>query len=168
VKNERQKQFQQQQPPPAETAAPRPPSPPRFFANQTSITAAKANSEAVGSGAPQRADHPVGATYDPEESLIDPVLDEPVDKGKNVVGSKYFDSEGKPINREEIEADEDMKKDPVWISVRTGGTTRVVLHGEREPLTAKEEELIRQMKVNVGAREKANANAYELLHSRSQ
>lgn len=118
-------------------------------------------------GASRRADHPVGATYDPEESLIDSVTDEPVDKGKNIVGSKYFDSEGKPINREEIAADEDMKKDPVWISVRTGGTTRVDLHGEREPLTAKEEELIDQMKVKVGAREKASANAYELLISES-
>lgn len=118
----------------------------------------------TGLNAPQRVDHPIGATHDPEASLTDPVVDEPVEKGKNIVGSKYFDSEGNPINRADIEADEDMKNDPVWISIRTGGTTRVILHGERVPLTAEEEELIKRMKVNVGGSVKANANAYELLH----
>jgi hypothetical protein len=99
---------------------------------------------------PQRVYRPIGPVFDPDEPLALISADESPDAKKNIVGSKYFDSDGNPINREELDAEMDEnKKDPVWISVRTGGTTRVDMDGYTYTLTAEDEELINQMKVNI-------------------
>jgi len=114
---------------------------------------------------PQRVDCPIEAVIESTELLIYSTLDSPSDRGKNIIGSKYFDSEGKRINRENIEADESMKKDPIWTSVRTSRTTRVDMEGYIATMDSQTEELISQLKVHMASGEKASSNGYEFRQS---
>ncbi|KAI5813337.1 hypothetical protein BZA77DRAFT_121915 [Pyronema omphalodes] len=142
----------QPQQPAGENTTSRLPSPPNFFP-RNHISKNKFN----GPKHSQKVDSPIAAVKENNDP-VKTTSDASVEKGKNILGSKYYDSEGKPIPREEVEGDEDAKKDPVWNSVRSeGGTTRADLSGETCTINEEDEELIKKLKASTQG-EKTSAN----------
>lgn len=99
----------------------------------------------------------MAATFEETEAQLKDGYVPPEDRGKNIVGSKYFDTEGNPINREEIEQNEDMKNDPVWRSVRTGETTRITMSDTKLPMDEGMEKVLDECKLNLISEEKLAA-----------
>jgi hypothetical protein len=110
-------------------------------------------------------DCPIDAVIDSTEPLKYSTSDAPSGRGKNLIGSKYFDSEGKPIKRDETEKTEVEMKDPVWNSVR-GGTTRAEMEGCTYTLDPETQEVIDQLKVNMTSGEKTNGYEYNCSYRR--
>lgn len=140
---------------------------------------------------PQPVDSPIEAIYDATTEHPNSITTNPgANKGKNVIGSKYFDSEGnrikienivkkpakkegaeeKPNDMEDVEADSTAKEDtqeeskadeiedPVWHSVRTGGSTRADMEGYNYVPDQETEDLIKQLKRAQGG--EAPTNGY--------
>jgi hypothetical protein len=117
---------------------------------------------------PQPLDCPLGATYDSIESQTSLSVNVTTDRGKNIIGTRYFDSEGNSINRVDIEKDRESRNDPVWISLRTGGSTSLDTEGYVFQIDDQTEKLVAQMKKDLVGELKSSPNGYEgpvLLHA---
>ena len=101
-------------------------------------------------------DCPIDAVIDSTDPLKYSASDAPSDRGKNLIGSKYFDSEGKPIKRDEAEKTEE---DPVWSSSR-GGTTRAEMDDCTYTLDPESQEVMDQLRANMTGGEKTNGCEY--------
>lgn len=96
----------------------------------------------------------MGATYEETEAQQNDGYTPPENKGVNISGTKYFDSEGKPIKQENIENDESMKNDPVWKSAKTGESTRADLTDCDVKMDEELEKVIEECRKNLMAPEK--------------
>ncbi|TGZ82415.1 hypothetical protein EX30DRAFT_370529 [Ascodesmis nigricans] len=156
------KRFNQPQQTNDLSSLPPPPKPPRFWPLPEP---GPKNKNGVVVWTPAQPLHrPLAATYEETEAQLKENFVPPEDRGKNLVCSKYFDSEGNPINREEIENNEDMKNDPVWHSVRTGGSTRVQYTQEKPVMDEEMLKVVAECKLNLLSEEKLAARKYAKYH----
>jgi hypothetical protein len=78
--------------------------------------------------APQPVKRPISATYDEaeDEKTMPEVKKEDGDDPNNFSGTKYFTTDGMPTDID-TNGDSEKDDDPIWKSVRTGGSTKVEL-----------------------------------------